>query len=635
MAVPLLQQPLEMRGVRIPNRVVSTAHGTLLAGGSGVSMSDRGVPGSRLARYHEARALGGAGLIITEPTVVFPYSERWMAGWRETVDRVTDAGAVIFNQLIYGGRGTSGAEHLRPPYAPSAIPAYPGADPPQEMGAKHIGMMVRSFAHAASEAARAGFRGVELHGAHGYLFHGFMSPHANHRTDTYGGPIGNRIRFPVEVLTACREAIGDDMVLGMRFSGEEELADGLHADESLEMIRLIAATGLVDYISVSGGSDLAVDRMIPSMWRGRGVNVGLAAQLREMGVTTRILVTGRIVDPAMADQIIGDGHADLVGMTRALIADPEMPRKAFAGRLDDVRYCMGANEGCWGRVKQKYSVGCVLNPTVGAEAAPVKPKTEGVGRIAVVGGGPAGAEAARHLAARGYDVSVFEERTVLGGQIAIAAKAAGREDLTEVARWHGHELDRLGVPVHFGRSPDLTDFTHAVLATGSRPVMPPDVEVDWLTTEQAIDLTFDPGELVVIWSVSERIDPLSVAFHLEKVRGKRRIVVATPHELVSRRLDDSTRASVLGRLVGTDITVLPGVDLHREGSDKVTLAPRWGGQPQTFADIDTLVLDYGWEARPFDGPIPASLKVSRVGDCLSPRGLQAAVWDGAKVGRSL
>lgn len=640
---PHLSSPLRLRNVTLRNRVVSSAHGTRLADGASDSQTERGVPSRRTMEYHLRRAEGGVGLIITEPTVVFPLDETWIAGWRPVVDALHERGVVVFAQLIYGGSQTTGRQQLRPVFAPSAIPWEPGGEVPRAMSERNIGQMVASFARAGELAVAAGFDGVEIHGAHGYLVHEFLSPLYNLRTDGYGGDVVARSRFAAELLSAVRSSIGDGPVLGIRLSGAERVPGGITTDDQIRTIGLIRST--VDYVSVSAGSYKALDSVIPSMYKPSVVNEPLAREIRRAHPDLTLFLAGRITSPADAEAVLAAGTVDATIMTRALVADPDLPRKAFEGRDEEIRHCMGANQGCWGRVRAGFHISCVLNPDTGREReAAALTRAQAPRKVLVVGGGPAGCEAARQAALRGHEVTLWERGGDLGGMIAVAARAPRREDFTEVARFYGQELRRLGVTVEFGREAtgeSVEEFAAdaVILAIGGRPVTPtvPGAAENpyWASVVDALTMRFDPGQHAVVYSVSKNIDPMTVADLLAE-RGAH-VTLVTPHARPGADVDDATFPAVMGRLQDRGVDVVTGSILDAIDGGAVRLRGAYGGSARTLPEPDTLILDLGWEPAEELSKLQAAISapVQVIGDAFAARGLQAAVWDGSRAGRAV
>ena len=343
---------------------------------------------------------------------------------------------------------------------------------------REIKEVIEAFAAEAYRCKQAGVDGVEIHGAHGYLITQFMSPATNKRTDEYGGSVEGRMRFPMEVIDAVRAAVGRDFTVGIRVTVDLLLAGGYSADDMKVMAPMLTRSGNLDYIAVGPG--------IPPMYFPSGSLMYMAAVLKEV-VDIPVIGGGRIVDPVQAEKVLEDRLCDLVFMNRALICDPELPKKAREGRLDEIRRCTGCSEGCWMRVAQDRNpmgVSCSYNPTVGKETIPgwleLIP-AERKKKVMVIGGGPAGLETARVAAARGHQVSLWEKGDELGGMVLVAAKAPGREDLGEIPRYYRYQMKLLGVDVHLNsevtvdtvkqENPDVV-----VVATGSLPLVPDDIK---------------------------------------------------------------------------------------------------------------------------------------------------------------
>src|SRR5262245_56779315 len=364
--------PLQVGGLTLKNRTFSTAHAE--------AMAEDGKPGPRLLRYHESKARGGAALtIIGGSTSVHPSSpasawnmianhdELIVPAYRAIADAVHRHGCAIMSQLTHlGRRAQSDVETWHVLLAPSQIPEKVHREVPHEMEPDHIQMLVRAFGDAARRCREGGLDGVELSFAHNHLVDQFWSPLFNRRTDEYGGNLENRLRFGFEVLREVRRQVGRDWVVGARITGDEMTDGGLTADDMAEIARRLAASGMVDFLSIVGGAAHTAAlqaAVVPNMAYPAGLYVPIASAVKAAVPGMAILHATRIVDPVHADQILADGSVDLVGMTRALIADPDLPRKAQEGRLDDIRVCVGANEGCIDRIYQGKPVTCVQNPS--------------------------------------------------------------------------------------------------------------------------------------------------------------------------------------------------------------------------------------------------------------------------------
>jgi mycofactocin system FadH/OYE family oxidoreductase 2 len=649
-----LFQPLTIRGVTIPNRIFSSAHATNLADAEGL-MTERHVA------YYETRARGGIGLIITGAQVVSPESRPIFATFDLCIDdrqieryrRVTEAvhrhGTKIFAQLWHFGRQGSAARHMLPLQAASPPPCPLTGEFAHPMEAEDIRRVAADFAAAAVRCREGGFDGIELHGAHGYLFSTFFSPATNFRTDEYGGSVENRTRFALEVLSAIRRAVGSDFVVGFKLSADELLPGGLTLEESRTIARILQDRGGVDFLDVSIGAYGSLPLIIAPMYVPLGFAVPYAAAIREV-VDVPVFAIHRIKDPSQAEEILRAGHADMVAMTRATICDPELPRKAREGREEEIRNCIGCNQCCWGRVMQGLPVSCALNPSAGRESEPewaIVPASAKK-RFVVVGGGPAGAEAARVAALRGHRVSLFERRGALGGQLLLAQKAAGREEFQDVCRYYDRELRRLGVELHLeteateerilAERPDIV-----VIATGARPLrrttppLPPLEGIDRdnvFTVEEVLEGTVDPGPRVVVYSVESHFRGPTTADTLAS-RGREVVLVVptlapAPHAVP----EYNTWMLLMGRLAENGVRIENFTAVVAAFPGRVRTRHLLS-QREADLPCDALVLALGGEsetdlARRLQNKVP---ELRLVGDCVAPRFLENAVYEGARAGR--
>ena len=376
---PHLLSPVRVGNVEIRNRLVASAHATALP-------TERR-PNRRLAAYHAARAKGGIGLIILENSRVHPTGRAGLIaleGWQEehvphyrmVADAVHEHGAKIFAQLHHPGRNANSQDTLLPVWAPSGIPV-PWANPsgsnelPHEMTQEEIAELLRWWARCAVNMQRAGMDGVEIHGAHGFLIGQFLSQVTNHRKDEYGGTLANRARFPLAVARAVREAVGRDFAVGMRLSADELIPGGFGVEETKQVARWLEESGDLDFLNISHSVEYAaysLSQQVADMSWPQGAYVHLAEAIKKATEGIPIFTVCRIVDPVLAEKIVEEGKADLVCMTRAHLADPEIGRKLMTGRAADIRPCIGCNQGCCGRALiVGKPIGCAVNAEAGRE----------------------------------------------------------------------------------------------------------------------------------------------------------------------------------------------------------------------------------------------------------------------------
>ena len=478
----VLWRPLQLRGTTLPNRIMTTAT-TLQYGVAGL------VNGRHLHFYRE-RARGGVGLMFSEqltatplsdtgfPTSISAHDERQVERLALVREGLADYPARLFGQLVAGGAtaaSTGGLDAWGPSRGPSDV-ATPRGDPPLAFSADEIAQVVADYVQSARNLQAAGLHGVEVHGAHGWLVGQFLSPFYNRRDDAYGGPVENRCRFALELGRALRAAVGEDFPVGLALTYDECLGErGITLADTLAQLAVLVADGSYDFYDLSIGAGHSGYLTISSMAVEEGYPIPAAAQAKQaVGDRAAIFVAGRIVDLSMAAQAVADGAADVVGMTRAHLADPHLVRKAREGRKRETRRCVGANV-CVGRALRALQVTCVLTPATGREErlgeGTLQP-AETPGRVLVVGAGPAGLRAAATAAARGHEVVVHERDAEPGGHVRDLAWLPTRGSWTSAVEDLVAELERAGGTLRLGSEPTAEEVVAAapdavVVATGA------------------------------------------------------------------------------------------------------------------------------------------------------------------------
>ncbi|MCL5736518.1 MAG: mycofactocin system FadH/OYE family oxidoreductase 2 [Actinobacteria bacterium] len=479
MQFPHLFSSLRIGRVTVPNRISFSAHLT--------NLSNDGLPTERLTAYLTARARGGAGLIITEEQSVHPTDRAYehlieafhpevIPAYRRLTRAVHAFDTRIFAQLNHNGQQCSGSLSRLPVWAPSPMPDVLYRETPKAMEIEDIREVVEHFALSATHVREGGFDGVELQFGHSSLARQFMSPLTNLRSDDYGGEFENRLRFAFEVIDAVRRAVGADFTLGVRLCADELIPGGLTLEDAKGIARRLQQTGQLDFFNLTLATFYNLYLVGGPMHLPLGYAVPLAAGIKEVA-TLPVFATGRINDPALAERVLAEGQADMIGVVRGQITDPDFARKAREGRTEEIRYCIACNQNCYGRVGLNKTIGCVQNPFIGHEDSEgerhLRPALRRK-RVMVVGGGPAGMWAAKIATLRGHEVTLYEKSSELGGQVLLAAKGAGRDEFGVIVRNERNQLAHLGVPVELGvevtpesvlgRHPDAV-----IVATGSRP----------------------------------------------------------------------------------------------------------------------------------------------------------------------
>ncbi len=651
MAFEHLFSPLTIRGLTFRNRIFSTGHQT--------NMVEGGAPSARMAAYHEARAAGGAGLIIIEAArmhdtalsdgLVLDVSRgETAAGYARVVEAVKRHGAVLFGQLSHPGRVNArirdGVRH--PTYSASASRDDRFGSIPRPLTVTQIEDIVAAYGRGAARMASAGLDGVEITASHGMLPSQFLNPRVNLREDGYGGDLDGRLRFLREALEAARAALGPGPILGLRLSIDEKQIDGLTPDEVIEACRALDDLPGLDYFNVTAGSMAGLGgsvHVVPPMAIEAGYLASPAERLRH-AVAKPVFLAGRINQPQIADAILAAGQADMCGMTRALISDPEMPAKAAAGRLDDIRACIACNQACIGHLQAGTPISCIQHPETGREerfgrVIPAKRRM----KILVAGGGPAGMKAAAVSARRGHQVLLCEASPQLGGQTLLAQALPGRAEFGGLATNLAREVALAGVEVRTGlkvtralveaEAPDAV-----VIATGARPHLPP------------LD-RWEGAHLLDAWSVLEgkanvghrvvvsdwRGDWVGMGLAEMLARNGAAVTLAVNAPVSGNALQMYLRDHWNGVLHSLGVKVVPYLSFYGADREAAYFQHAVTQQPVVFDEIDSVIVCHGADAAAALEAELAGLEIETrlIGDCLTPRTAEEAVYEGLLAGVEL
>jgi 2,4-dienoyl-CoA reductase-like NADH-dependent reductase (Old Yellow Enzyme family)/thioredoxin reductase len=636
--------PLALGPVTIRNRIVSTSHQTTL-------VHDH-LPTDDLIAYHRARAAGGAGLIVIEATAVHStglltphtlggYLPEIVPAYRRLADAVHEHDARLFCQLFHGGREVISSSPRAPAVSASSIPSARFMSEPRELSLAEIAEMVDGYRSAAAHAAEGGLDGVEVCAGFGYLPTQFLSAHANTRTDAYGGSFANRLRFLREVLEAMRAGIGPGGAVGCRLTDESGSFDGTDSDDVVEAAAVLAADGLADYISVTlGGSSTyrGSTWIVPPAPAERNAIAAFARRVKAR-VGVPVIATGRILDPADADRLIGEGVCDATGMTRAMIADPNLARKARAGEA--VTACIACNQGCIGHYHAGIPIACTVNPWTGHEATLPRPKRASKPRdVVVIGAGPAGCAAAAVAAASGHRVTVLERATDPGGQMRLALGAPGHAEIAAgliavLAGW----LD--GVEARFAFEAGVADVLalrpdRVVLAAGAEPYQPDLVGegVDVVHAWEAL-AGVELGPRVVVSDWGGDWTGLDVAEALA-ARGCR-VRLVTSAIAFGQAVHQYQRNLYLARLDEAGVELVHHLRPVGLRPGAVECQNVFSHRQVVLDGVDTLVVSAGRTARNdlHEALLAAGVSVERAGDCLGPRSFEEAIREGTLAGMGI
>ncbi|MBI3978573.1 MAG: NAD-binding protein [Chloroflexi bacterium] len=664
---PHVFQPLTIGRVEVRNRLYWTPHTVTYA------LPDPARPGhlvtsERHAFYYAERSRGGIGLIIQEATDVHPTSqtmghpsadaEHTIPSYKQIADAVHAHGARLFIQLWHGGHHGDPRWEPLGPWAPrlsaSTTQAVEGYFFPREMTRDDIRDVIDGFARSTRNVKAAGYDGVEIHAAHSYLPEQFLSPFFNKRTDEYGGSLEGRLRFTLELIEAMRDAAGPDMALGLRMVCDELLPGGLTQDDYREIFRRLDETGKVDFLDLDIGTYHTFPLMIPTMFVPKLPGEEYIANVRSAIRRAAVLgCPGQLSDPADAERLIAEGKMDMVGAARAFMCEPELAKNAQAGRHDLNRPCIACN-ACLGD-HGGGGISCAYNPATGREkhwgvttfAAVSQPR-----RVVVVGGGPAGLEAARVAAKRGQQVTLYHRGATLGGSLNLMAELPGREIMSRMSKWFAAQLELLGVTVHVGTeaTPEVIEREQpdaVVVATGSHfdrtgetgfiawPI--PGWERDFVyTPEQVIrDGVRTSGNAIVLDEEGAAMGA-GVAEMLAERGANVELVTRWP-QMVPQLYRNQQFGLVLPRLYAAGVTLSPNTYIKEIGDHRVTVFNVFTNEERVVENVGVVVMV---AKKRSDDNLAGQLaghvaELHVIGEAVTPRRITDAVYEGHRAGRAI
>lgn len=642
---PLALAPVVLGGVSLRNHVFVSAHTT--------NFGNDFLPSARHVAYHRERARGGVGLIITEPLRVHDTSlgrSGGLSSSREGLTMLTalttairDEGAAVFSQLTHAGRHSENTVRPAASWGPSPLPHHIIGQVPHAMGRSDLREVRRAYGHAARLARDAGFQGVEIHFGHGHLLHQFISPASNSRTDIYGGDEQSRLRFPMEVLQEVIDAIGDELVVGVRMSADELLPGGQDLAFGCRIAAQVDSLAGVDFLNVSIASYTvpSIGHHVADMSEGRTPYLQQTLEIARECQRIQVLMACRVVDLADAERVLASGPITAVAMTRAHIADPYLIRNALAGAESDTRPCVSCNY-CIEQIGRHRSLTCMMNPTVGREQewSPLPQPALQPQTILVIGGGPAGMECARVAAQRGHRVDLWEQETELGGQVRIGRTAHGRHELSLLKEYEERQLQSLGVRVRTGRPATVEEIVEAapdtvIIASGARqrhrsvPGWGPAVSV-----VQALAQTSWIDRVILILDLTGNWTSLSIAETIAERGGLVHLI--TPASTPLWSVPEYSRMVALQRLQTRQVEIHTASDvefdngtahIHSQLNSGTTTIP---GVTDVIPVAHLQAMDQLVEPLR-DLEIPTVL----IGDAMAPRSLFESIYEGHAAGRNL
>ena len=637
----MLFTPLRIGSLELKNRIVMAPMATHYA-------DETGTVTERLRNYYAERARGGAGLITIESGYIHPlgrggtrrmglHEDRLIPGLKGLVDVVHAEGAKICSLLHHAGRQVNvkntGGQY---PVSASSLPAGMEAVVPRTLKIPEIEELVEAFGQGARRSLAAGFDAILIHAAHGYLIHQFLSPLSNIRRDRYGGTFSRRLRFLQEIVLRCQESVGKDFPLMVRISASEFIPGGITLKDGQKIARRLEEWG-VKAIHVSGGTHDTVEMEIQPMAIPRGCLVHLAEEVKK-AVHIPVGTVGRIVDPKMAEEILQQGKADLIAMARALLADPEFPKKTEEGRSEDIRPCIACLQGCRDHLYQGLPITCLVNPQAGMEMEySIKPAGKRK-KVLIIGGGPSGMEAARVAALRGHEVILAEKQNHLGGQFHLASLPDAKGEIRVYLDYLSGQLKKLGVKIQLNQEITLEKLKEAmadavILAAGGFPLIPAVMGIDRKNVFTAWDALLHPekvgGKVVMIGGGS--VGAETAEFLLDH---KKDVTLLEMLPDIAADAEKVNRKVLLRRLgeKGAKIRVLTRVTaILAEGVEV-----EFGGRKEILA-ADTIVLAAGTQPNDeLEATLRAmSVEFYKIGDCAKPRKAIDAIHEGFQVAFNL
>ncbi len=655
----LLFQPIKVGGMELKNRISMPAihH----------AYTPDGFVNDRLVSYYETRARGGVALIIVGgctidnlgigPKMIGLHDDKYIEGLQKLTSAVKGAGAKVAAQLYQAGRYTHSFLIGQQPVAPSPVASRLTREVPREMTLEDIRTVIESFADAALRARKAGFDAVEIIASAGYLICQFLSPLTNQRTDEYGGSWENRCRFGIEVVKRVKEKAGRDFPVLVRLSGNDFMPGG-NTNREAAMFALELEKAGADCFNVTGGwHETRVPQITGDLPRGGFAY--LAGGVKAV-VGVPVIASNRINDPRVAEEILRSGQADMVNMGRPLIADPDLPNKARSGKLNSIRKCIACNQGCFDAIFSMGDVHCTVNPLAGREYEITLEPAAAPRKVLVIGGGPAGMEAARTAASRGHKVTLWEKGPELGGQLHYAAKPPGKQEFITLVDYYRHELEANGVEVELGREATVDSVLRlgadvVVLAAGARPLDPPFPVTSGGKVVSALDVLGGneiPGNKVVVVGGGAvgcetaltiagmgTLSAESLKFLMENQaesyetllqllnRGTKKVTLVEMLKGIGRDIGITTRWVIMKEISRLGVNVVDQARV-KEVNDRGVVIERDGGE--TLIPADTVVLAIG--SRPAD-ELAAGLKdrvpeFHVIGDAAGPRKVTQAVREG-------
>ena len=610
-------------------------------------IEDDGSYSEKTIEHYRLRAAGGPSMIIMEAHGVAPegvvsnhqariYDDRFLDQLSRAVAVIKQEGSIPAIQIHHAGRQVPARVIKRKPFAPSSLPCPAIKGDVEPLSIEGIQKIIRQFGEAAQRAVQAGFELVEIHGAHGYLINQFISGFSNIREDEYGGDVIRRARFAKEIVREVRKKVGKEFPLSFKISAQEFVPGGLTTEESIEILKEIIPEG-IDIVQVSAGNDATPEWICQPMFMKQACLVESAAKIKA-AIDIPVMVVGRINDPLIAEQIISEKKADLVCMGRGLLADPELPKKAQSGNLEDIRVCIACNT-CMQSIFRRGKIECLVNPSLGREKEMVMKPVRRPKKVMVVGGGPGGLNVARIAAQRGHDVHLFEKSNSLGGQLLLGTTPFYKKEMLHLISFLKRQIEKSQVKCYLNQEVTVSRIKEfnpdvVVFATGSMPTKPPVEGIELpivITVPEIFNGVRKVSKSVIV--IGGGATGCEVALELSENGCSVTIVEQLPK--IGVQIEAITKKMILKGLKKNNVKILTEHRLLKVTESGVYITDK--EENEAFIEGDSVIIAIGNrpESELYDSVQQLGIKSYRIGDCFEVRGAKDAIFEGASIGMSI